>query len=161
MNKQLIMQLGAQFNDPFRHLYFEPDMENGGRGKVFHPDGFRWSRAKSNRMVQKLGFSYFLALHIWDGHIDDLDCGRYYLFSGYPFENRDTAMIRIKGKWGMNRSKDVSWVNFISAEEVFGVKTIFDIDIRESIFGLKQDPGYEARCEEVSRNQHRVKWRKK
>jgi uncharacterized DUF497 family protein len=47
--------------DPFSHLYYELDTENGGVGNVVVEDFFEWNRAKSNLNVKEKGFSFYLA----------------------------------------------------------------------------------------------------
>ena len=68
MNKALIMHLGEAENDSFRHLYFEKDMENGGKGEVFLDHYFKWDREKSNENIDRYGFSFYLALNICEGY---------------------------------------------------------------------------------------------
>ena len=57
----------AQVSDPedkYSDLYFRRDMVEGGFGPVVIP-GFVWRREKSNRNIEKHGFSFYYARRIW------------------------------------------------------------------------------------------------
>jgi uncharacterized DUF497 family protein len=52
-------------SDPFSHLYYELDTENGGFGQVLVENFFEWDRSKSNLNVKEKGFSFYLARHVY------------------------------------------------------------------------------------------------
>ena len=79
MDKQLIISAGQQLGDPYSHLYFEKDMENGGVGEVSFYDNelktqFEWDRRKSNETLSSKGFSFYYARRVFgdrEAVIDD------------------------------------------------------------------------------------------
>ena len=103
MNKALIMYLGEIEKDTFRHLYFEKDMENEGKGEVLVGNYFMWEREKSNENIDKYGFSFYLAINICEGYtilfIDHslrLDSGYIaYRQHGYLFQSRYAGVVEL------------------------------------------------------------------
>ena len=162
MNKELIMKLGEQENDPYRHLYFEKDMENGGRGEVCLYDLFMWDRKKSNKNIKKHGFSFYLALHIFKGFVDNIqDVGVKYSWTGFPFENKELGLFSINGKF----HKKMLYFREAFEGEVSG-HTAWWINQMESYYGLRSDPNfeeiYDARQRDLARSilQARLNYKK-
>ena len=101
MNKELIMKLGEKYGDPYRHLYFEKDIGDGGVGLFNHPKGFVWLRENSNKNIEEHGFSFYLALNIHQGytvfymdHNPRLSSGWVaWRKHGYLFENKEAGAI--------------------------------------------------------------------
>ena len=66
MNRRLILSAAQEAGDPYAELYYEPDMENGGKGEVSFLDAFmrlsfEWDREKSNETLRDKGFSFYFA----------------------------------------------------------------------------------------------------
>ena len=71
MDKQWILSVAKKVGDPYAGLYWEPDMENGGRGLVRIMDehlrmSFDWFREKSNENIVNQGFSFYYARQVFD-----------------------------------------------------------------------------------------------
>jgi uncharacterized DUF497 family protein len=91
--KRYILSAVSGFDDAFRHLYFELDMENRGYGTV-RCENFEWDRAKSNANVKEKGFSFYYARLVFlDQGLTYLREGdfrpneRRRLVAGYPLED--------------------------------------------------------------------------
>ena len=101
MNKELILKLGEQENDPYTQLYFDKDLENDGIGLFSHPKGAKWHREKSNENIDKYGFSFYLAVNIHKGYVVTFMDHKLRLASGwvayrrhgYLFERRDAGVV--------------------------------------------------------------------
>ena len=157
MNKELILQLGEQENDPFMHLYFEKDMENGGKGEVCL-GRFKWDREDSNKNLDVNGFSFYLALHIWKGHVCTTLFPSYVEWVGYLFENKDAGLVGVQGlDGGLGRVGESSFHEVIDGQEgiwsyifksaSFGEykRGAWQINHWETVHGLKSDPCYQQR----------------
>ena len=147
MDKELILRLGEQAEDPFRHLYFEKDTGNGGVDEIVVGGRFRWDRAVSNQNILDHGFSFYLALHIWRGHVCVEDKGSFWICFGYLFEDKDAGMIKLLESWDKDSvGNDVSHITF--GEEHISEYAVWQINLWENLYGLKSTPGYEKRHEE-------------
>ena len=147
MNKALIKHLGDAENDSFRHLYFEKDMENGGRGEVFLFHYFKWDRERSNENIDKYGFSFYLALNIYNGYtvlfIDHslrLDSGYIaYRQHGYLFQSRYAGVVELF--LDLENPDYLDCIRICEAREVSGEfcdKYIAgDIRLLTDLFGLR------------------------
>ena len=70
LNKQLILSVAHADGDPYESLYFEPDMEAGGKGLVHFKDPylditFEWEREKSNEVLKEREFSFYYARQVF------------------------------------------------------------------------------------------------
>ena len=122
MNKELIIQLGEQERDPFRHLYFEKDTKNDGRGLVC-VDGmhgkwsFEWDRELSNRNINRHGFSFYLALHICDGYFYNCHYSWGVLYAGLLFTESKLGMVCIEGRHSRKKNLEKPLFRIMHARE--------------------------------------------
>ena len=164
MNKELIMQLGE--NDPYRHLYFEKDLENGGEGfvRVLGRGGrwvFEWDRERSNRCLEKYGFSFYLALHICDGDFRNMHFPWGIMYYGLLFSRPDAGMVYIEGKHLRRKSLERPVFRIMFTKEEIIPRFFIGYPGGIGVLGLSKselDAVYDAREKQRGLNYARGLW---
>ena len=104
MSKQLILSMAKQYQDPHADLYYELDMENGGKGEVSFLDSetgltFQWDRDKSNANIDKHEFSFYLAATVFKDEFwlsaDKLGGKGSYRIIGKPFGDEKAPLVLV------------------------------------------------------------------
>ena len=137
MEKDFILNLGSKFNDPNCHLYFSKDMGETERVSIGR---FTWDREKSNLNISKYGFSFYLAVHIFDGFFYHCTYPYDMVFSGYLFEQKEAGMIQIEGL-----AKEINGETFWELSRAFpyfNCRADNRISMLWDTWGLRTDPNY-------------------
>jgi uncharacterized DUF497 family protein len=119
--KQFILSVARTVDPHYEDLYYELDMENGGRGLV-RCENYEWDRAKSNANVREKDFSFYLARSIFlDSALTTLGKRRVVAgeervkVAGHPFGIEDSSLlvvVEVALEGGSFHRIISSWENF-------------------------------------------------